>query len=538
MSRRRFRPVVGRRRGAATALGAVSLLGLVGVAPQPASAAGAGAGVIDVTVTSATGIAPSPPAVSAAATLAPENQDVHQQLTTFRTNLGPQPPYPFRTGFAVIQKLVPSGMSFAQLARLSGIAPQTLIAGPNAVTVTADGGGSLIHEMSLSEAEVVDGFSDPCGALSVCPDNMQPDSAPNYAWIGADDPANSFVVSRPLRLPLDENGNNQVQTAVGGDLDVTFHVLGNVLQVGAPSESATTVPVGGSVRFGPPTIVTFNGTPDTSPSFSYAWNFGDGHTGTGPSPSNVYTALGTYPVFVTVTDSQQRVGVSSEITVQATGPPPPPPFKPFPPTPAPKPTPHPSVAASPPAPQATIPAPVSHAVVTAAPHRPASSSPAVPSVPRPKPKPKPSLSTDGAGSGSGTGSGNGQGAGSGAGSGSGVAGAGGHSALGVAVGGSPSGESPTLQEGQLSAEPPAVKVNGLVGVLIDPSGGAVALSPAASSATSDAAAAARALAGGARSDGVSWLGWLLGVGLVGLVTGGRALAEFEPRAAYRSLRTR
>lgn len=53
------------------------------------------------------------------------------------------------------------------------------------------------------------------------------------------------------------------------------------------------------------TAVVFNGTgssdPDNDP-LSYLWNFGDGSTGTGPTPGHTYTAAGNYPVTLVVSD--------------------------------------------------------------------------------------------------------------------------------------------------------------------------------------------------------------------------------------------
>jgi len=55
------------------------------------------------------------------------------------------------------------------------------------------------------------------------------------------------------------------------------------------------------------TTVTFNAslsTPDGGTIVSYAWNFGDGNTGTGMIVNHTYTAYGTYNVTLTVTDSE------------------------------------------------------------------------------------------------------------------------------------------------------------------------------------------------------------------------------------------
>ncbi len=52
--------------------------------------------------------------------------------------------------------------------------------------------------------------------------------------------------------------------------------------------------------------VSFNGGTSTDPDGSitaYAWNFGDGTSGTGATPQHTYNAPGTYPVTLTVTDN-------------------------------------------------------------------------------------------------------------------------------------------------------------------------------------------------------------------------------------------
>lgn len=61
---------------------------------------------------------------------------------------------------------------------------------------------------------------------------------------------------------------------------------------------------------------------------SYAWNFGDGTTGTGVTPSHAYTAGGSYQVALTVTDDQGATNVVTQ-TVTVTAPPNQPPVAAF-----------------------------------------------------------------------------------------------------------------------------------------------------------------------------------------------------------------
>jgi PKD repeat protein len=63
--------------------------------------------------------------------------------------------------------------------------------------------------------------------------------------------------------------------------------------------------------------VSFDGTGSNDPDgsiVSYAWNFGDGNTGTGPTPSHTYASPGTFDVSLTVTDD---AGAPSTCPTQA-----------------------------------------------------------------------------------------------------------------------------------------------------------------------------------------------------------------------------
>ena len=69
-----------------------------------------------------------------------------------------------------------------------------------------------------------------------------------------------------------------------------------------PTAKATATPSSGSI----PLTVSFNGSSSTDAGgsiASYAWNFGDGTTGTGASVNHVFTTVGSFLAVLTVTDN-------------------------------------------------------------------------------------------------------------------------------------------------------------------------------------------------------------------------------------------
>jgi PKD repeat protein len=104
----------------------------------------------------------------------------------------------------------------------------------------------------------------------------------------------------PVTLTVtDSNGNTGTATA---SVTVTKALV-------PPTAAFTATPTGLSTAF--------DGTSSSDPNAggsitSYAWNFGDGATGTGSKPTHVYTAAGTYTVALTVTDNNGLTGVASQ----------------------------------------------------------------------------------------------------------------------------------------------------------------------------------------------------------------------------------
>jgi PKD repeat protein len=209
-----------------------------------------------------------------------------------------------------------SGLSVTDVAPPSGTFTYTVVArdafgnpftsGPsNSVTVT---GGNPAPTAN---------FTSSCTALT-CSFNGSSSSDPNgtvvgYAWnFGDGQTATGATTSHTY--------------AANGTFAVTLTVTDNQ---GAPGQVTKNVTVSGANT--PPTAnftssctqlaCSFNGGSSTDPDgtiVSYAWNFGDGQTGTGATVAHTYGSAGTYAVTLTVTDNHGAPGqVTKNVTATA-----------------------------------------------------------------------------------------------------------------------------------------------------------------------------------------------------------------------------
>lgn len=88
------------------------------------------------------------------------------------------------------------------------------------------------------------------------------------------------------------------------------------IQVTAPNINPTAVIAASSTSGVAPLAVTFGGSGSSDPDgtiSNYAWNFGDGTTGSGSTVSKTFSAAGTYTVTLTVTDNRGGKGMSSVV---------------------------------------------------------------------------------------------------------------------------------------------------------------------------------------------------------------------------------
>jgi PKD repeat protein len=160
------------------------------------------------------------------------------------------------------------------------------------------------------------------GSLQVSVDgtaSTDPDGTiASYSWDFGDDSAlaSGATATHTYRAPgtytitLTVTDNNEASGTT--TRQVTVPAAGQPPQASA---SATPSSTPGSLQ------VAFDASSSTDPDgtiVSYAWDFGDGSTATGPTPSHTYAAPGTYTVALTVTDNNGATNTTThQVTVPA-----------------------------------------------------------------------------------------------------------------------------------------------------------------------------------------------------------------------------
>src|SRR5437879_5702723 len=125
-------------------------------------------------------------------------------------------------------------------------------------------------------------------------------------------------------LPMDFQDASTIAVDASGDAYVAWTDGRTSGQDGYTSSLAVVAPVANAgadrtVDQGASVVLDASASTDNLGIASYAWTFGDGTTGTGPSMSHAYATPGTYTAMVTVTDRSGNAATSSaRITVRDT----------------------------------------------------------------------------------------------------------------------------------------------------------------------------------------------------------------------------
>lgn len=146
-----------------------------------------------------------------------------------------------------------------------------------------------------------------------------------YAWsVLKNNVAYATGSSSQFSFTPDDNATYQVSLTVSDSAGVLGSAAKTLLVDNVPPQASLQGPSMATVN----SPVSFVGTAtdaspvDTAAGFTYAWNFGDGSTATGPVVNHTYTAAGTYTVSLTATDKDggQSTAATSTVTVtQHTG---------------------------------------------------------------------------------------------------------------------------------------------------------------------------------------------------------------------------
>ncbi|MFT3970689.1 MAG: PKD domain-containing protein [Micropruina sp.] len=157
---------------------------------------------------------------------------------------------------------------------------------------------------SVSKLKVTftEGSTDPDGTIA------------SYLWDFGDG-TTSTAKNPPVKTYVSAGTFTVTLTVIDdvGETDAVSHDVTTVANV-KPTAAFTSSASGLAVGFDAGTSTDSDGTIS-----SYAWNFGDGNTGSGVGPNHTYAAAGSYRVELTVTDSDGATGVLSK-TVDVTGP--------------------------------------------------------------------------------------------------------------------------------------------------------------------------------------------------------------------------
>ena len=131
------------------------------------------------------------------------------------------------------------------------------------------------------------------------------DSIVSYLWTMSDNTTYTTAnITHTFSTNADGDITLQVTDEDGETGTATYTISVNGAPVADFSQDKVLINPGGTVSF------TANATDPDSDTLNYSWNFGDGNTGTGVSPTHAYANTGDYTVVLTVSDGRLNTVVT------------------------------------------------------------------------------------------------------------------------------------------------------------------------------------------------------------------------------------
>jgi chitodextrinase len=197
---------------------------------------------------------------------------------------------------------------YCRVCRLDGLIPRIPAGGddstPPTVAFTAPADGATVSGSITLAADA----GDAVGVVSV---TFRVDGA----WVGADTSAPYAVSWNTAAVANGAHVLTATAADAGGNEGTSTITV--TVDNGAANQAPTAVVSASPTSGLAPLTVFFNGAGSFDPDgavVSYAWDFGDGTTGSGPTVSHTYAGRGNYSAKLTVTDTQGATG-SATVTI-------------------------------------------------------------------------------------------------------------------------------------------------------------------------------------------------------------------------------
>jgi PKD repeat protein len=172
--------------------------------------------------------------------------------------------------------------------------------------------------------EVFNGVTDPESHLVIT--NLQVSPGPAFELINPPTLPDSVAGGAP-GIMLTVRFCPQQAGAASGDLTITAREVAPgspnplVVPLSGSGNNAPVCDVGGPYSGNQNQSISFDGSASTDPDgtpLTYAWDFGDGNTGSGPTPSHTYTDCGPFTVTLVVTDDCTDTTCETGVDVNCT----------------------------------------------------------------------------------------------------------------------------------------------------------------------------------------------------------------------------